>query len=91
MHRQGEPLATVEACFQQAIAVSDRQQAKSLQLRATVSLCKLWQAQGKYTLAQQHLAQIYGWFSEGFDTPDLIEAKQLLEHLSILLNSSLYP
>lgn len=91
LHRQGEPLTTVEACFQHAIAVADRQQAKSLQLRATVSLCKLWQAQGKHTLAQQHLAQIYGWFSEGFDTPDLIEAKQLLEHLSILLNSSLYP
>lgn len=83
LHRQGEPLTTVEACFQRAIAVADRQQAKSLQLRATVNLCKLWQAQGKHTIAQHHLAQIYGWFSEGFDTPDLIEAKQLLEHLSI--------
>lgn len=82
LHRQGEPLITVEACFERSIALAQRQQAKSLELRATTSLCKLWQAQGKHALAQQHLAGIYGWFSEGFATPDLIEAKQLLDSLA---------
>ena len=82
LHRQGEPLTTVEACFEYASAIAHRQQAKSLELRATMSLCKLWQAQGKHAAAQQRLAQIYNWFSEGFATPDLIEAKQLLDSLA---------
>ena len=82
LHRQGAPLITVEACFERAIALAQRQQAKSLELRATTSLCKLWQAQGKQALALQRLAEIYGWFSEGFATPDLIAAKQLLDNLA---------
>ena len=71
-----------EACFQQALAVARRQQAKSLELRATMSLARLWQRQGKRTTAYELLAPIYGWFTEGFDTADLQEAKALLAALS---------
>ena len=56
--------------------------AKSLELRAAMSLCRLWQRQGKTAEAQQLLAEIYGWFTEGFDTADLKEAKALLEELT---------
>jgi predicted ATPase/transcriptional regulator with XRE-family HTH domain len=76
------PFAEVEACFCQAIDVARRQQAKSFELRATTSLCRLWQAQGKCSEAHAMLAEIYGWFTEGFDTGDLIEAKALLEALA---------
>ena len=71
-----------EACFHQALDVARRQQAKSLELRAAVSLSRLWQRQGKRDEARQLLAEIYGWFTEGFDTADLLEAKALLEELS---------
>jgi DNA-binding SARP family transcriptional activator/predicted ATPase len=71
-----------ESCFQHAVEVACRQQAKSWELRATVSLCRLWQKQGRMGEARQMLAEIYGWFTEGFDTPDLQEAKALLEELS---------
>ena len=71
-----------EACFRRALEVARHQQAKSWELRATVSLCRLWQKQGKDEKARQILAEIYGWFSEGFDTPDLKEAKALLKVLS---------
>jgi predicted ATPase len=71
-----------EACFLKAIAVARRQQAKSLELRATVSLARLWQTQGKKADARRMLAEIYGWFTEGFDTKDLQEAKALIEVLS---------
>jgi predicted ATPase len=70
------------ACFQQALAVARRQQAKSLELRAAMSLARLWQGQGKRTEAQQMLAEVYGWFTEGFDTADLQEAKALLAALA---------
>jgi predicted ATPase len=69
-------------CFQQALAVARRQQAKSLELRAAISLSRLWQRQGKRAEAYELLAQIYGWFTEGFDTADLQDAKALLEELS---------
>ena len=72
----------VEGYFLKAIEVSQRQQAKSLELRATTSLARLWQQQGKKEEARQMLAEIYGWFTEGFDTADLQEAKTLLEELS---------
>jgi predicted ATPase len=62
--------------------VAQRQQAKSLELRATTSLCRLWQAQGKGAEAHALLAEIYGWFSEGFASADLIEAKALLQALA---------
>jgi tetratricopeptide (TPR) repeat protein len=70
-----------EECFRQAIAIARRQGAKSLELRAVMSLSRLWQEQGKKEEARQILAEIYGWFTEGFDTADLKEAKALLEEL----------
>ena len=70
------------ACFQQALAIAHRQEAKSLELRAAMSLARLWQSQGKRTEAHELLAPIYGWFTEGFDTADLQEAKTLLEALA---------
>ncbi|HYY15544.1 MAG TPA: tetratricopeptide repeat protein [Gammaproteobacteria bacterium] len=74
--------AEAAACFQQALAIARRQQAKSWELRAAMSLSRLWQRQGRREDARQLLAPIYGWFTEGFDTADLREAKQLLEELS---------
>jgi predicted ATPase len=71
-----------EACFQQALDVAHRQEATSLELRAAMSLARLWQQQGKRAEARALLAPIYGWFTEGFDTADLQEAKALLEALS---------
>jgi len=65
-----------------AIEVARKQQAKSLELRATVSLARLWRQQGKKEEARRMLAEIYSWFTEGFDTADLQEAKALLQELS---------
>jgi predicted ATPase len=70
------------ACFLKAIEVARKQQAKSWELRAAMSLARLWQQQDKKDEARQMLAEIYGWFTEGFDTKDLQEAKALLEELS---------
>jgi predicted ATPase len=70
-----------EACFHKAIEIARKQQAKSLELRAVMSLSRLWQRQGKKVEARQMLAEIYGWFTEGFDTKDLQEAKALLDSL----------
>jgi predicted ATPase len=71
-----------EACFQQALAVARHQQTKSWELRAAMGLSRLWQQQGKRAEAYELLAPIYGWFTEGFDTADLQEAKALLETLT---------
>jgi predicted ATPase len=71
----------VETCFQQALDVARHQQAKSLELRAAMSLARLWQRQGKRVEARALLEEIYGWFTEGFDTADLQEAKALLHEL----------
>jgi predicted ATPase len=71
-----------EACFDQALDVARHQQAKSLELRAAMSLSRLWQRQGRRDEARKLLEPIYGWFTEGFDTADLQEAKALLEELS---------
>jgi len=71
-----------EACFQQALAVVQRQQAKSWEFRAATSLARLWQQQGKRVAAYDLLAPLYSWFTEGFDTPDLQDAKALLEALT---------
>ena len=71
-----------EACFQQALDVSRQQQAKSFELRAAMSLARLWQRQGKRQEAYDLLAPIYGWFTEGFDTADLKDAKILLQELA---------
>jgi predicted ATPase len=70
-----------EACFQQALAVGRRHQARSWELRAVMSLARLWQQQGKRAEACALLTPIYGWFTEGFDTVDLQEAKALLGNL----------
>jgi predicted ATPase len=72
----------VEDCFRHAIEVARRQQARSWELRATTSLCRLWQKQGKESEARPVLAAIYGWFTEGFGTRDLQEAKALLDELA---------
>ena len=71
-----------EASFQQALAIARRQQAKALELRAAMSLARLWQRQGKRAEAHALLAPIYGWFTEGFDTADLQEARALLDALA---------
>ncbi len=71
-----------EGCFQHAIEVARRQQARSWELRATTSLTRLWQKQGREEEARELLAEAYGWFTEGFDTPDLGEAKALFDELT---------
>jgi class 3 adenylate cyclase/predicted ATPase len=71
-----------EGCFQKALEVTRSQEARSLELRAVMSLSRLWQKQGKKEEARQMLAEIYDWFTEGFDTADLKEAKALLQELS---------
>ncbi len=75
---QGE----AEACFLKAIEIAQKQQAKSLELRAAMSLARLWQQQGKKAEAHDLLSNVYNWFTEGFDTKDLQEAKMLLDELS---------
>jgi predicted ATPase/class 3 adenylate cyclase len=81
--RQAPPdAAQAEVCFQQALTIARRQQAKSWQLRAAMSLSRLWQQQGKRDAAYQLLAEVYHWFTEGFDTADLQEAKALLDELA---------
>jgi predicted ATPase len=77
-----DPQAEAEARFFKAIAIAQRQQAKSLELRAATSLARLWQRQDKQKEAHALLAEIYNWFTEGFDTKDLQEARALLEELT---------
>jgi len=72
-----------ETCFRRAIDIAQRQSAKSLELRATTSLSRLLQKQGQNDEARRRLAEVYGWFREGFDTADLKDAKVLLEVLSL--------
>ena len=74
--------AKAEAYFERALAVARQQQAKSLELRAAMSMARLWRDQGKREEAYDLLAPVYGWFTEGFDTLDLKEAKKLLDELS---------
>jgi predicted ATPase len=74
-------VSQVEACFHQALEVARRQQAKALELRAALSLSRLWQQQGQRAVARDLLAPLYAWFTEGLDTPDLQEAKTLLAAL----------
>jgi predicted ATPase len=71
-----------EASFRHAIEVARDQSAKSWELRATTGLARLWQEQGRLDEAREMLAEVYGWFTEGFDTPDLKEAEALLRELS---------
>jgi predicted ATPase/class 3 adenylate cyclase len=82
LRQPGTPEAEAEACFQRALDVARRQEAKSLELRAAMSLSRLWQQQGKRQEAHDLLAEVYAWFTEGFDTADLQDAKALLEALA---------
>jgi adenylate cyclase len=86
--RQGELLQVrganhkeIEICFQRALETARRQHARSFELRAAISLHRLWQRQGKHTAARQMLTEVYSSFSEGFDTADVREAKALLDSL----------
>ena len=74
--------AKAEAYFERALSVAQKQQAKSWELRAAMSLARLWRSQGKVQQARELLAPVYGWFTEGFDTRDLKDAKVLLDALS---------
>jgi predicted ATPase len=76
-----QQMQAAEACFHQALDVARGQQAKAWELRAAMSLSRLWQQQGKRAEACELLTPIYRWFTEGFDTADLQEAKALLETL----------
>jgi predicted ATPase len=78
----GTPQAEAETCWRRALDIARRQQATALELGAALSLSRLWQQQGKRAEARELLAPIYGWFTEGFDTADLQEAKALLEELA---------
>jgi predicted ATPase len=95
--RQPEtPQAEAEAWVQRALDVARRQEAKALELRAAMSLARLWQQQGKPTEARELLAPIYSWFTEGFDTADLQEAKvlnshKIYYHIKVSRQRPLYP
>jgi predicted ATPase len=82
LQQSSDNQAEVQSCFQQAIAIAQNQQAKSFELRAATSLARLWQQQGKRQEAQDLLASVYHWFTEGFDTADLKDAKALLDELA---------
>jgi len=82
LHQPAPDVTQAETWLSQALAIARRQQVKSWELRAATSLARLWQQQGKQAEAQALLAPVYGWFTEGFDTVDLQEAKALLEELA---------
>ena len=80
--QQSQDIEEAETCFHKALAVARHQQAKSWELRAATSLARLWQEQGKVEEARELLGPVYGWFTEGFDTADLKDAKTLLDSLA---------
>ena len=80
--RIGSSVGVAESCFKQALESAQWQQAKSWELRTALSLSRLWVTQGKKEEARGLLSEIYGWFTEGFDTADLKDAKALLDELS---------
>jgi predicted ATPase len=82
LQQSSDNQAEAEHCFHQAIAIARTQQAKSFELRAATSLARLWQQQGKRQDAHALLAPVYHWFTEGFDTADLKDAKALLDELA---------
>jgi predicted ATPase len=82
LHLSSTNAAAAETCFQQALEISRHQQARSWELRAATSLARLWQQQGKRQDAYALLVPVYNWFTEGFDTADLQEARALLEALA---------
>jgi predicted ATPase len=82
LQQSSDNQAEAESCFRHALDLARNQQAKSLELRAATSLARLWQQQGKRAEARQVLAEVYEWFTEGFDTADLKDAKALLDELA---------
>ena len=82
LQQSQEHVAEAEACFRRAIEIAQKQSAKSWELRAAMSLARLWQGQGKVDDARTLLAPVYDWFTEGFDTTDLKDAKTLLHQLT---------
>ncbi len=80
--RSARNKAKAEAAFGEALEVARAQRAKSLELRAATSLARLWGETKRKVEARDILAPVYGWFSEGFDTPDLMDAKTLLDELA---------
>jgi predicted ATPase len=82
LRQPGTPQAEAETWLQRALDVARRQEAKSLELQAAMSLARLWQHQGKRAEAYKLLAPVYGWFTKGFDTADLQQCLGLLEELS---------
>src|SRR6185436_11496947 len=82
LNPQSHAEVEAEECFRKAIEIAQKQQAKSWELRAVISLSRLWQQQGKKVEAHEMLSEIYNWFTEGFDTKDLQEAKALLAELA---------
>jgi len=84
LDRNGDAASEVEALFGQSLEIAQRQEAKMFELRAATSLARLWQRQGNRVAARDLLAPVYEWFTEGFDTRDLKEAKALLEELAPL-------
>ena len=81
LQQSSDNATEAESCFLQAMMIAQNQQAKSLELRSATSLARLWQQQGKHQEAHDLLAPVYHWFTEGFDTADLQEAKALLDAL----------
>jgi predicted ATPase len=81
LRRVPAPTAAAEARFHRALTIAQKQKARWWELRAAISLARLWQAQGKPREACEVLKPVYAWFTEGFDTPDLREAKVLLDEL----------
>jgi len=82
LHRLSDGQGEVEASFRKALDTARRQESRSLELRAATSLARLWAGQGKHARARDLLAPVYDWFTEGFDTADLKDAKALLDELS---------
>ena len=82
LHKRGDAAAEIELYFQKALDAARTQSAKSWELRAATSLARLWQGQEKNKEARDLLQPVYDWFTEGFDTPDLIDAKALSDELS---------
>jgi predicted ATPase len=79
---RNDDCAEAESRFQKALALARERDAKSFELRAAMSLARLWLRQGKRNEGRELIAPVYNWFTEGFDTSDLKDAKALLEHLS---------
>ncbi len=82
LKRNNSDVAEAQSCFERAVEIARKQSAKSLELRATMSLARLLAKQGRRDEARAMLADIYGWFTEGFDTADLKDAKALLDELA---------